>query len=76
MTQQEADRSYRVLMHALLEEKRLKLITKEEFDKRHREIFKDCYGEVEIEASRRDSADVEPADRPRFEDIVKLDPYI
>lgn len=39
------DRTYQVLMVALLEEKKIGLLTQEEFDRRHKEIIHSCYHE-------------------------------
>ena len=41
------DRVYQVQAHALLEERRVTGMSDEEFDKRHREIIKNCYGKNE-----------------------------
>lgn len=37
-------RSYQVLAHALAEEKRLGLLSDEEFDKRHEELMRQIFG--------------------------------
>lgn len=40
-------RTYQVLATALVEERRIGLITKEEFTKRHRELLADIFEEAE-----------------------------
>jgi hypothetical protein len=39
-------RTYQVLGTALAEEKRVGLLTEEEFTRRHRELYDDIFGEV------------------------------
>ena len=39
------DRTYQVLVYALLEERSLGLLSQEEFDRRHKELIKTCYHE-------------------------------
>jgi len=48
----ENDRTYRVLAVAILEERRVGLLSKDEFNKRHREIFELCYGTTKPTAAQ------------------------
>ena len=47
ITKKARDRAYHVAAQALLEERRVLAMSDEEFDRRHREIVKNCYGEEE-----------------------------
>ena len=47
ITKKARDRAYHAAAHALLEERRALAMSDEEFDRRHREIIKNCYGEDE-----------------------------
>ena len=47
VTKKERDRAYHAAARALLEERRMLAMSDEEFDRRHREVVKTCYGEEE-----------------------------
>lgn len=47
ITKKARDRAYHAAAQALLEERRTLAMSDEEFDRRHREIVKYCYGEDE-----------------------------
>ena len=47
ITKKARDRAYHAAAHALLEGRRELAMSDEEFDRRHREIVKNCYGEDE-----------------------------
>lgn len=44
ITTGDRDRAYRVLMYGLDEENKICHLSKEEYAKRRKEIFEDCYG--------------------------------
>ena len=45
MTQKAKERAYKVLMYGLTEERRVCGMTDEEFSRRQKEIWRDCFGE-------------------------------
>jgi hypothetical protein len=59
------DRSYHVMMAALAEEMRVCKLTREERSRRSREIWQDCYGDMEGKKDDGTADQAATADRDR-----------